>query len=202
MAPLIEAFGEELASTLGGMLGTPAQVGPGERVVSGDAWRIVIVTDRVDLDKQLGNTFAACGLEPQRARTGQDLLDLVSGRKIAIITTLIHKSDKALKKRKVWDESPNIFMLVDESHRTNFGIFSSRMRQMFPNACYLGFTGTPLMKKEKYNFVKFGGLIEPHYSMQQAVKDTVDVLEETKGAFKSKTLADLRHRLELLLDHV
>lgn len=62
-------------------------------------------------------------------------------------------------------------MLVDESHRTNFGIFSSRMRQMFPNACYLGFTGTPLMKKEKNNFIKFGGLIEPHYSMLQAVKD-------------------------------
>ncbi|OPX95439.1 MAG: Type-1 restriction enzyme R protein [Syntrophorhabdus sp. PtaB.Bin006] len=133
--------------------------------------RIVLVTDRVDLDKQLGNTFAACSLEPQRAKTGRDLLDLVSGKKVAIITTLIHKFDKALKKRKLWDESQNIFMLVDESHRTNFGIFSSRMRQMFPNACYLGFTGTPLMKKEKNNFVKFGGLIEPHYSMQQAVKD-------------------------------
>ncbi len=133
--------------------------------------RIVLVTDRVDLDKQLGNTFAACGLEPQRARTGQDLLDLVSGKQVAIITTLIHKFDKALKKRKLQDESPNIFMLVDESHRTNFGMFSSRMRQMFPNACYLGFTGTPLMKKEKNNFIKFGGLIEPHYSMQQAVKD-------------------------------
>jgi type I restriction enzyme R subunit len=133
--------------------------------------RIVLVTDRVDLDTQLGNTFAACGLEPQQAKTGQDLLDLVSGKKVAIITTLIHKFDKALKKRKLWDQSPNIFMLVDESHRTNFGIFSSRMRQMFPNACYLGFTGTPLMKKEKNNFVKFGGLIEPHYSMLQAVKD-------------------------------
>lgn len=133
--------------------------------------RIVLVTDRVDLDKQLGNTFAACGLEPQRARTGQDLLDLVSGKKVAIITTLIHKFDKALKKKKLWDESSDIFMLVDESHRTNFGIFSSRMRQMFPNACYLGFTGTPLMKKEKNNFIKFGGLIEPHYSMLQAVKD-------------------------------
>jgi len=40
-------------------------------------------------------------------------------------------------------------MLIDESHRTNFGGFSARMRQMFPNACYLGFTGTPLLKKEK-----------------------------------------------------
>ena len=45
------------------------------------------------------------------------------------------------------------------------------MRQMFPNACYLGFTGTPLMKKEKNNFRRFGGLIEPHYAIKQAVAD-------------------------------
>ena len=133
--------------------------------------RIVLVTDRVDLDKQLGNTFASCGLDPHRARTGRDLLELVAEKKAAIITTLIHKFDKALNIRKVQDESADIFMLVDESHRTNFGSFSARMRQMFPRACYLGFTGTPLMKKEKNNFRRFGGLIEPHYSIQQAVKD-------------------------------
>ena len=133
--------------------------------------RIVLVTDRVDLDKQLGNTFAACGLDPKRAKTGQDLLGLVSEQKAAIITTLIQKFAKALNKKRLIDESPDIFMLVDESHRTNFGIFAARMRQMFPNACYLGFTGTPLTKDEKNNFVKFGGLIEPHYSIRQAVKD-------------------------------
>lgn len=133
--------------------------------------RIVLVTDRLDLDKQLGNTFAACGLAPDRARTGRDLLELVGEKKAGIVTTLIHKFDKALKVRKLQDESRDIFMLVDESHRTNFGSFAARMRLMFPNACYLGFTGTPLLKKEKSNFTKFGGLIEPHYSIQQAVKD-------------------------------
>ena len=133
--------------------------------------RIVLVTDRVDLDKQLGNTFTACGLDPQRARTGRDLLELVSEEQAGIVTTLIHKFDKALNIKKVQDDSADIFMLVDESHRTNFGSFSARMRQMFPRACYLGFTGTPLLKKEKNNFAKFGGLIEPHYSIQQAVKD-------------------------------
>jgi type I restriction enzyme R subunit len=133
--------------------------------------RIVLVTDRVDLDKQLGNTFAACGLDPKRAKTGQNLLELISENRAAIITTLIFKFDKALNKKKMQDTSKDIFVLVDESHRTNFGISAARMRQIFPNACYLGFTGTPLMKKEKNNFIKFGGLIEPHYSMQQAVKD-------------------------------
>lgn len=133
--------------------------------------RIVLVTDRVDLDKQLGNTFAACGLDPKRAKTGRDLLDLVSKKKATIVTTLIHKFDKALNVKKHQEESVDIFMLVDEAHRTQFKNLHARMRQMFPKACYLGFTGTPLMKREKNNFVKFGGLIEPHYSIQQAVKD-------------------------------
>lgn len=133
--------------------------------------RIVLVTDRDDLDKQLGNTFAACGLAPSRATSGRHLLELVSEHKAGIVTTLVHKFDKALNIKKFHEESSDIFMLVDESHRTNFGALSARMRQMFPNACYLGFTGTPLLKKEKNNFAKFGGLIEPHYSINQAVKD-------------------------------
>ena len=133
--------------------------------------RIVLVTDRDDLDKQLGNTFAACGLEANRATSGRNLLELVAEKKSGIITTLIHKFDKAYAVKKYQDESPDIFILVDESHRTQFGSFSARMRQMFPLACYLGFTGTPLLKKEKNNFTKFGELVEPHYSITQAVED-------------------------------
>lgn len=133
--------------------------------------RIVLVTDRDDLDKQLGNTFAACSLEANRATSGRNLLELVAEKEAGIITTLIHKFDKAYAVKKYQDPSPDIFILVDESHRTQFGSFSARMRQMFPYACYLGFTGTPLLKKEKNSFTKFGGLVEPHYSITQAVED-------------------------------
>jgi type I restriction enzyme R subunit len=132
--------------------------------------RIILVTDRVDLDKQLGATFAACGLQPERAESGRDLLRLVGENKAHIVTSLIHKFDKALSARNFRDDSPDIFVLVDESHRTQFGGFAARMRQMFPRACYLGFTGTPLMKKEKNNFQRFGGLIDA-YTINQAVKD-------------------------------
>ncbi len=132
---------------------------------------IVLVTDRDDLDRQLGNTFAACGLEANRATSGRNLLELVAEKKSGIITTLVHKFDKAYAVKKYQDESPDIFILVDESHRTPFGSFSAGMRQMFPHACYLGFTGTPLLKKEKNNFTKFGELVEPHYSITQAVED-------------------------------
>ena len=133
--------------------------------------RIVLVTDRRDLDDQLGNTFAACGLKPKQARSGGHLLELVAEHQADIITTLVHKFGRAMKTKKFQDDSPDIFMLVDESHRSQFGPLAARMRQMFPRACYIGFTGTPLMKEEKNNFVKFGGLIEPHYPIGQAVDD-------------------------------
>ena len=132
--------------------------------------RIVLVTDRVDLDKQLGNTFAACGLSPDRAESGRHLVELVSDGKAHIVTTLVHKFDKALAYKKFSDDSPDIFVLVDETQRTQLGGYSARMRQMFPNACYIGFTGTPLLTREKSDVAKFGGVIHT-YAIDQAVAD-------------------------------
>ena len=132
--------------------------------------RIVLVTDRVDLDKQLGNTFAACGLSPDRAESGRHLVELVSDGKAHIVTTLVHKFDKALAYKKFSDASPDIFVLVDETQRTQLGSYSARMRQMFPNACYIGFTGTPLLTREKSDVAKFGGVIHT-YAIDQAVRD-------------------------------
>ena len=132
--------------------------------------RIILVTDRDDLDKQLGNTFAACGLSKERATSGRNLVKHIK-EKVGIITTLIHKFDKGWASEKYVDESPDIIVLVDESHRTNYGSLAAKMRQILPNACYLAFTGTPLLKEEKNSFARFGSLIEPHYSIRQAVKD-------------------------------
>ena len=132
--------------------------------------RMILVTDRKDLDKQLGNTFAACGLDMERATTGRNLVKHIKNE-VGIITTLINKFDKALSAEKYVDDSADIVVLVDESHRTNFGALAARMRFMLPNACYIGFTGTPLLKREKNSFARFGGLIEPHYATRQAIKD-------------------------------
>jgi type I restriction enzyme R subunit len=133
--------------------------------------RIVLVTDRDDLDKQLANTFKACGLEPQRASSGKNLLDLISENRASLITTLVHKFDKALNVRKHVEKSADIFILIDEAHRSQYKNMNARMQQMLPNACYLGFTGTPLLKEEKNSFAKFGEILEPHYSIRQAVDD-------------------------------
>jgi type I restriction enzyme, R subunit len=133
--------------------------------------RIVLVTDRDDLDKQLGNTFKACGLEAERANSGRNLLELISEDKASLVTTLVHKFDKALNVRKHVETSGDIFILIDEAHRTHYKSMHARMRQMLPNACYIGFTGTPLLKKEKNSFTRFGDMLEPHYSITQAVED-------------------------------
>ena len=132
--------------------------------------RLILVTDRKDLDKQLGNTFAACGLDEERATSGRNLVRHIKNR-VGIITTLINKFDKALAAEKHVDDSADIVVLVDESHRTNFGSLAARMRQMLPNACYIGFTGTPLLNREKNSFARFGGLLEPHYSVRRAIED-------------------------------
>lgn len=132
--------------------------------------RIILVTDRDDLDKQLGNTFEGCGLSKARATSGRNLVRHLKDQ-VGIITTLIHKFAKAWESERFVDGSSDIFVLVDESHRTNFGLLAAEMRRILPNACYLGFTGTPLLKTEKSSFAKFGGLINPHYSIREAVED-------------------------------
>ena len=132
--------------------------------------RIVLVTDRVDLDKQLGNTFAACGLSPDRAESGRHLAQLIRDGKAHIITTLVHKFDKALASKSLSDDSADIFVLVDETQRTQLGTLAARMRQVFPRACYIGFTGTPLLKRQKSDVAKFGGIIHT-YTIDQAVAD-------------------------------
>jgi type I restriction enzyme R subunit len=132
--------------------------------------RIVLVTDREDLDKQLADTFAACGKIATRARTGEHLVRLINENKATVISAIINKFATVMGKTKVRDDSANIFVMVDEGHRSNYGAFAAQMRRVFPNACYIGFTGTPLLKDEKDTARKFGGFIHS-YSMRQAVED-------------------------------
>ncbi len=136
--------------------------------------KVVVVTDRKDLDKQIEKTFRKCGKEVTRATSGKNLAELISKNKASIITTLVHKFQAVLKKENVEDLSGNIFLLVDEGHRTQYGALHVQMHRVFPNACYIGFTGTPLLKKEKNTANKFGGIIDV-YNIRQAVEDNAVV---------------------------
>lgn len=133
--------------------------------------RIVIVTDRIDLDEQIWNTFRHCGMEPEKAKTGAHLIDLLDRNKKSIITTVLDKFQAGLNKRSIEVESENIFVLVDESHRSQYGVAHALMKKVLPNACYIGFTGTPLLKNEKSTAIKFGGFIDPIYTINDAVAD-------------------------------
>lgn len=133
--------------------------------------KVIIVTDRIDLDKQISDTFKSCGKVVKKATSGEDLGNIIADNKETIITTVINKFQAALRKKKVIDDSKNVFVLVDESHRSQYGSANALMQKVFPNACYIGFTGTPLMKKEKSTAVKFGGIIGTPYTINQAVED-------------------------------
>lgn len=133
-------------------------------------YKIVLVTDRVDLDEQIYKTFSHCDLEPERARSGRHLAKLLEGTKSRVITTIIDKFETAVLKCDLRNESDNVFVLVDESHRGQYGAMNTRMRKALPNACFIGFTGTPVKQKEKDTIQRFGGLIDT-YTIRQAVED-------------------------------
>jgi type I restriction enzyme R subunit len=134
-------------------------------------YKIILVTDRVDLDDQIYKTFHHCGKEVEQAKTGKHLMEMIEGHKERIITTVIDKFDAAIGIKDFCNPNPNIFVLVDEGHRGQYGTRHAKMRKTMPNACYIAFTGTPIMKKDKNTVIKFGGLIEPSYTISQAVKD-------------------------------
>lgn len=137
--------------------------------------RVIIVTDRKDLDRQIKTTFKNCNLKKKviQATSGKHLLALIQEKNLAVITTLVHKFESARKQSsKFIDNDKNIFVLIDEAHRSQSGIANFDMNQVIPNACYIGFTGTPLMKIEKASWKKFGGYIDK-YTIDDALEDKV-----------------------------
>ncbi len=137
-------------------------------------YKIVLVTDRVDLDDQIYRTFHHCGKEVEQAKTGKHLSEMLKGSKQRIVTTIIDKFEAAVGRHVVRNDDPNIFVLVDEGHRGQYGPRHAKMRRVLPNACYIGFTGTPVMKKDKNTVEKFGGLIDT-YTIDRAVEDSAVV---------------------------
>ncbi len=137
--------------------------------------RVIVVTDRRDLDKQISETFKNCGLkkEVHRTTSGEDLLRCIKDKDLSVLTTLVHKFEAASKKKAGFvDDDRDIFILVDEAHRTQGGLANASMERTLPNACYIAFTGTPLMKKERASYLKFGGYIDK-YTIDDAIRDQV-----------------------------
>jgi type I restriction enzyme R subunit len=133
--------------------------------------RIILVTDRIDLDDQIYGTFKACSMKVEQASTGAHLVEMLQDGKRHIITTLIHKFAAATARTSIAVDH-NTFVLVDESHRSNYNEHHARMKLALKGACFIGFTGTPLAKDPKKNtFVKFGEMFKPPYTIARAVED-------------------------------
>lgn len=146
--------------------------------------RFVMVTDRVNLDKQIRDNFIHTQMSPHRAKTGTGLIELLQDEGNTVITSLVNKFEAAIK-QEYCNDSENLFLFIDEGHRTQYGKLNIYMNKVLPNAVKIAFTGTPLIKKPKKNdkrnidsekntYVKFGPLIDK-YTLQDAIDDKVTV---------------------------
>ena len=152
---------------------------------------VVIVTDRTKLDRQIAGVFTACGFpNPDRADSVRDLRRILEHPIGKTVMTTIQKFQEiagasgAGQREAVHptlSEASNIFVMVDEAHRTQYRSLAANMRQALPNACFLGFTGTPIDKKDRSTLSTFGPYIDT-YTIEQAVQDgaTVPIFYESR----------------------
>jgi type I restriction enzyme, R subunit len=143
--------------------------------------RIIAVTDRIDLEKQLAKTFLTGGAfgiggtggkdeeNKYKASTGRDLAQKIATGNERIIFSIINKFSTAAKLPECYNPSSNIIVLIDEGHRSHGSETHERMKKSLPNASYIAFTGTPLLKDDKTTN-KFGSIIHA-YTMQNATQD-------------------------------
>lgn len=138
--------------------------------------RIVVVTDRVDLETQLSNTFTSGGelvgnsdRSAAIATSGKRLAEQIGKGTERIIFSLIQKFNTATKLPECVNKSSDIIVLIDEGHRSQGGENHIRMKQALPNAGFVAFTGTPLLKEDRTTN-KFGPIVHT-YTMQRAVED-------------------------------
>ena len=148
---------------------------------------IAIVTDRRQLDRQIAGTFERCGFPaPERAANTADLRRLLTAGPGRTVLSTIQKFEDALEAAEgeldALDSSGNVIVMVDEAHRTQYGILGARLSKALPNAALIGFTGTPIDKGFRRSTMRrFGALIDS-YTIPQSVADgaTVPILYEAR----------------------
>lgn len=137
--------------------------------------RFVIVTDRVNLDKQIRDNFANSQMAPVRAATGKGLKTILKDKSNLVVTTLINKFETVCKNHYLELDSDKFYVLIDEAHRSQYSAMYNYMREVLPNATFIAFTGTPLIAKSKHNtYEKFGDPIH-NYTMKRSIEDKITV---------------------------
>lgn len=154
--------------------------------------RVVIITDRKELDKQIERVFKDSGEEIKRTRSGSDLMSQLAQAKPRLLCSLVHKFGKKDVENfnefiKEIESQPTkvvgeLFVFVDECHRTQNGKLHRTMKAMLPNAIFIGFTGTPLLKQDRQTSLEVFGKYIHTYKFNEAVEDEVvlDLIYEAR----------------------
>ncbi len=148
--------------------------------------RVLIITDRTELDEQIEKVFRGVNENIYRTKSGQDLIDRLNATTPWLICSLIHKFAGKEEgeiadfleevKRSVpadFKAKGDLYVFVDECHRTQSGDLHDAMKQLLPNAMFIGFTGTPLLKADKQKSVEVFGTYIHTYKFDEAVRDKV-----------------------------
>ncbi|MGR3914109.1 MAG: type I restriction endonuclease subunit R [Gammaproteobacteria bacterium] len=167
----------------------------------GGNFTFLVLTDRDDLDRQIYQTFAGCGLADAecRAADGAHLRRLL-GENRACIFSLIQKFNiDAID--APYSERDDIIVISDEAHRSQYGTLAHNMRSALPNAGYIGFTGTPLFAHDEITQRVFGEYVST-YDFQRAVEDhaTVPLFYEARGEALGVGIDDLNERIAAKLE--
>jgi type I restriction enzyme, R subunit len=171
--------------------------------------RVLIITDRTELDEQIEKVFKGVNEDIYRTKSGADLITQLNSINPWLICSLVHKfgsresADEEgnvsefiaeMKKDLPADFSAkgNLFVFVDECHRTQSGKLHEAMTDILPGAAFIGFTGTPLLKVDKHMSIKVFGQYIHTYKFDEAVKDGVvlDLLYEARDIDQKITSQD------------
>jgi len=168
-------------------------------------WSFVIVTDREELDDQISKTFKATGAttrEDVRATSGEHLKELLRGNERYIFTLIQKFRTEPGQSYPVLSERSDVIVITDEAHRSQYDIFALNMRNALPNAGFLGFTGTPLIKGDDERTREVFGEYVSVYDFARSIEDgaTVPLYYENRIPEVQLTNQDLNRDLEALLE--
>lgn len=158
--------------------------------------RVLIITDRTELDEQIDTVFKGVNEQMYRTKSGQDLIAKLNTDKEWLLCSLVHKFANRREEGNVvgfleevkhglprdFQAKGDIYVFVDECHRTQSGVLHDAMKEILPHAMFIGFTGTPLLKDDKEKSIQVFGSYIHTYKFDEAVKDEVvlDLLYEAR----------------------
>jgi len=173
----------------------------------GGNFTFIVCTDRDDLDKQIYDTFAGCGLanndkDTCRASSAEHLQQLLGEHK-AYLFTLIQKFNKEVDPQHPYNSRDDIIVISDEAHRSQYGLLSLNLHNALPNASFIGFTGTPLFQNDEITRRYFGDYIST-YDFQRAVEDnaTVPLYFDPRGDKLKVSTNNLNERIAAKIEEL